>query len=34
MLHEYDLEDTAIDRALWDALNNQWTFDKINPNNI
>ena len=34
LLKDYDLEDTAIDRALWDALCNTWSFDTINPNNI
>lgn len=34
LLREYDLEDTAIDRALWDALKNKWSFDDINSNNI
>lgn len=29
MLMEYDLEETPIDRSLWDALNNEWTFDDI-----
>lgn len=29
LLDEYDLEETAIDRALWDALDNRWTFESI-----
>ena len=29
MMREYDLEDTAIDRALWATLDNKWTFDSI-----
>jgi hypothetical protein len=29
LLYEYDLEETAIDRALWDALDNRWTFESI-----
>lgn len=29
MIGECDLEETAIDRALWDALDNEWTFDEI-----
>lgn len=34
MLEEYDLEETAIDRALWAALDNRWAFDDINENAI
>jgi hypothetical protein len=34
MLNEYDMEETPIDRALWDALNNEWTFDDIDPRMI
>lgn len=29
MLHEHDLEDTEIDRALWATLENRWDFDKV-----
>lgn len=29
MMREYDLEETAIDRALWATLDNKWTFDSI-----
>ena len=31
MLSDYDLEDTAIDRALWATLDNCWDFDKVDP---
>jgi len=31
MLNDYDLEDTAIDRALWATLDNCWDFDKVDP---
>jgi hypothetical protein len=34
MLRDYDLEETAIDRSLWDALDNRWTFDDIDPGSI
>jgi hypothetical protein len=34
MLDSFDMEDTAIDRSLWDALNNNWTFDAINSDNL
>jgi len=29
LLVEYDMEDTAIDRALWAALDNKWEFDGV-----
>ena len=29
MLVEFDMEDTAIDRALWAALENKWEFDGV-----
>ena len=29
MLQEFDLEDTAVDRALWATLENRWEFDKV-----
>ena len=29
MLQEFDLEDTAVDRALWATLDNRWEFDKV-----
>lgn len=31
MMREFDLEETAIDRALWSTLDNKWTFDSIDP---
>ena len=34
MLAEYDMEETPIDRALWMALDNEWTFDDIDPRTI
>jgi len=29
MLHDFDLEDTAVDRALWATLDNKWEFDRV-----
>jgi hypothetical protein len=34
LMRKYDLEDTSIDRALWATLDDKWTFDDINSNNI
>lgn len=34
LLREFDLEDTAIDRSLWDALDGKWTFDSIDSDNL
>lgn len=34
MLREYDLEDTAIDRALWATLDYKWVFDSISDENL
>jgi hypothetical protein len=34
MLRNFDMEDTAIDRSLWDALDSNWTFDSINGDNL
>jgi len=34
LMREFDLEDTAIDRALWATLDNAWLFDSINENNL
>lgn len=34
MIHELDLDDTDIDRALWSALDGKWDFDSIDVNNI
>lgn len=29
LLREFDLEDTAVDRALWALLENKWLFDDV-----
>ena len=29
LLREFDLEDTAVDRALWALLENRWLFDDV-----
>lgn len=34
MLAETDLDPTPIDHALWAALSGEWTFDKINLDDI
>ena len=34
MLEAYDIEPTVIDMALWDALDGQWTFNKIRADQI
>ena len=34
LLREYDLEDTAVDRALWAALNDKWEFDEITSDSL
>ena len=34
LMREFDLEDTAIDRALWSTLDNEWQFDSINGENL
>jgi hypothetical protein len=34
MLREFDLEETAIDRALWATLDNEWLFDTIDSSSI
>jgi hypothetical protein len=34
LMREFDMEETAIDRALWDALDDEWNFDFINENNL
>lgn len=34
MLREFDLEDTAVDRSLWDTLDNKWTFDNIDVDSL
>lgn len=30
-MQKYDLEETSIDRALWDSLVGKWSFDTIDP---
>lgn len=34
MLRDYDLEETAIDRALWATLDGRWEFDKVDVDNL
>jgi hypothetical protein len=34
LMRQFDLEDTSIDRALWDTLDNQWNFDSVNNDNL
>jgi hypothetical protein len=34
MIEMYDIEPTVIDMALWDALEGQWTFNKIRADQI
>jgi hypothetical protein len=34
LIREYDLEETAIDKALWLALDGEWMFDAITVDNI
>lgn len=34
MIEQYDIEPTPVDLALWDALDGQWSFNKINPEDI
>ena len=34
LMYEYDLEDTAIDRALWAALDGRWEFEDISPEDL
>ena len=34
MLRDFDVEDSAIDRSLWDTLDGGWTFDDINLDEI
>lgn len=34
MIREFDLEETAIDRALWSSLSGSWEFDKIDQSAI
>jgi hypothetical protein len=34
LMYEYDLEETAIDTALWATLDGYWTFDDIDEHSI
>lgn len=34
LMREFDLEDTAIDRALWSTLDDEWLFDSIDGENL
>ena len=34
LMREFELEDTAVDRALWDALEGKWEFDSIDEGEI
>lgn len=34
LLREFDLEDTAVDRALWALLDNRWLFDDVGIDTI
>lgn len=34
LMREFDLEDTALDRALWSTLNDEWLFDSITNENL
>lgn len=34
MLRDFDLEETSVDRALWDTLNGKWTFDSIDASSL
>lgn len=34
LMREYDLEPTAIDRALWATLDNKWNFDSIDTDSL
>lgn len=34
LLKEFELEDTAVDRALWSALDGKWEFDEITEENL
>jgi len=34
LLRDFDLEDTAIDRALWATLDDKWTFDAVTNDNL
>lgn len=34
LIENYDIEPTVIDMALWDALEGQWTFNKIRADQV
>ena len=34
LIENYDIEPTVIDQALWDALDGQWTFNKIRADQV
>lgn len=34
MLRDFDLEETAIDRALWSTLDGKWLFDSIDASSL
>jgi hypothetical protein len=34
MIREFDLEETAIDKALWSTLDGKWNFDSIDPSSL
>ena len=34
MMREFDMEETAIDRALWSTLDGKWTFDSIDASSL
>lgn len=33
LMYEHDMEDTAIDRALWAAVDGKWLFDEVENDN-
>jgi hypothetical protein len=33
-MREFDLEATAIDKALWATLDSKWTFDSIDIDSL
>jgi hypothetical protein len=34
LMYEFDMEDTALDRALWASLDGKWLFDKITEEDL
>lgn len=34
LMRDFDLEDTAIDRALWATLEDKWEFDSVTSENL